>query len=217
MAAGRLLVALVLPLAATAFAAEVESSGGGLLRAAGLDTTTRVVAGVVLLDGIIYIQHRVFHAVPVLWRLHRVHHADTDFDVTTGIRFHPIEIAISQGLKLAAIAALGVPPLGVLVFEIVLNGMALFNHANLGLPPALDRVVRMALVTPDMHRVHHSSDPRETHQNFGFNLSIWDRVFRTYTAHAALGDQGMEVGLPDFRAASERRIDKLLTQPFREP
>jgi sterol desaturase/sphingolipid hydroxylase (fatty acid hydroxylase superfamily) len=156
-----------------------------------------------------------FHAVPALWRLHRVHHADLDFDVTTGTRFHPIEILVSAGIKLAAVAAIGAPPIAVLVFEVLLNATAMFNHANAGLPPRVDAVLRWLVVTPDMHRVHHSIVPRETNSNFGFSLPWWDRLFGTYRPQPAAGHEEMTIGIDAFRSPEDLRLDRLLVQPFR--
>jgi sterol desaturase/sphingolipid hydroxylase (fatty acid hydroxylase superfamily) len=204
-----------LPLATVGLAAATHDAHGGLFGLLGLRGAPAVVVGFVLLDLAIWAQHLVFHRVPVLWRLHRVHHADVDYDVTLGLRFHPLEIVLSIGIKLAVIAALGVPPLAVLVFEVVLNAAAMFNHGNVRLPGGVDRVLRTVLVTPDMHRVHHSSDPAETHRNFGFNLPWWDHLFGTYTAAPRLGQEGFEIGLPTFRAPREAALDRMLTQPFR--
>ena len=156
-----------------------------------------------LLDLIIYGQHVTFHAVPVLWRLHRMHHADLEFDVTTGLRFHPGEIVLSMLIKLAAVLVLGAPPLAVLVFEVLLNATSMFNHGNVRLPSRLDRVLRLVVVTPEMHRVHHSIDRRETDSNFGFNLPWWDRLFGTYRAQPALGHAGMTIGIDLFRDPRE--------------
>jgi len=152
----------------------------------------------------------------VLWRLHRMHHADLDIDVTTGLRFHPFEILISLLVKIAAVIAFGIPSVAVLLFEVVLNATAMFNHANVSMPAALDRVLRLVVVTPDMHRVHHSILRNETDSNFGFNLPWWDRLFGTYRAAPAAGHQGMTIGLPIFRNPRELRVDRLLTQPFRD-
>jgi sterol desaturase/sphingolipid hydroxylase (fatty acid hydroxylase superfamily) len=174
-----------------------------------------VIATVVVLDLFIYLQHVMFHAVPALWRLHRMHHADLDFDVTTGARFHPIEIVLSMLIKLAAVVVLGAPPVAVLIFEVVLNATAMFNHGNLRLPLAVDRVLRLFVVTPDMHRVHHSIVPAETNSNFGFNLPWWDRLLGTYRAQPAAGHVVMTIGLDDFREASDQRLDRMLIQPFR--
>jgi len=154
--------------------------------------------------------------VPVLWRLHRMHHADLDVDVTTGGRFHPFEILISSVVKIATVVAFGIPAVAVLVFEVVLNATSMFNHSNVAMPPSLDRLLRVAVVTPDMHRVHHSILRRETDSNFGFNLPWWDLLFGTYRAAPEAGHAGMTVGLPIFRDQRELRVDRLLTQPFRD-
>jgi sterol desaturase/sphingolipid hydroxylase (fatty acid hydroxylase superfamily) len=169
-----------------------------------------------VLDLVIYAQHVVFHKVPVLWRLHRMHHADLDVDVTTGGRFHPFEILISSVVKIATVVAFGIPAVAVLVFEVVLNATSMFNHSNVAMPPSLDRLLRLLVVTPDMHRVHHSILRRETDSNFGFNLPWWDRLFGTYRAAPEAGHAGMTVGLPIFRDQRELRVDRLLTQPFRD-
>ncbi len=209
-----LLVRLVFPVAAVGAALWAEGQGVGLF--AGLPFWLAVPSGVLLLDLAIYLQHRVFHAVPWLWRLHRMHHADTEFDTTTGLRFHPIEILLSMAIKIAVVVALGLPAVAVLVFEILLNATALFSHGNLRLPPVLDARLRRVLVTPDMHRVHHSVLRDETDSNFGFCLAWWDRLFGTYRAEPAAGRAGLTIGLPAFRAAGEQRLDRLLTQPFRD-
>ena len=175
------------------------------------------VASVLLLDLTIYLQHVMFHAVPAFWRLHRMHHADLEFDVTTGLRFHPLEILLSMVIKLAAVAVLGPPPVAVLVFEVLLNGTSMFNHGNLRLPASLDRVLRLILVTPDMHRVHHSVLPHETNSNFGFNLPWWDRLLGTYRSQPAAGHAGMTIGIEQFRSPGELRLDRMLVQPFRGP
>jgi sterol desaturase/sphingolipid hydroxylase (fatty acid hydroxylase superfamily) len=171
---------------------------------------------VILLDLTIYLQHVLFHAVPVLWRLHRMHHADLEFDVTTGVRFHPFEILLSMVIKLVVVAALGAPALAVLVFEVLLNATSMFNHGNVRLPAALDRLMRWIIVTPEMHRVHHSIAPRETNSNFGFNLPWWDRWFGTYRAEPAAGHENMTIGIEQFRDPRELRLDRMLAQPFRE-
>jgi sterol desaturase/sphingolipid hydroxylase (fatty acid hydroxylase superfamily) len=209
------LVRLVFPLSATAFALLVEARGFGLLNAWALPAWLAVPAAVIVLDLVIYLQHVLFHAVPALWRLHRMHHADLEFDVTTGARFHPIEIVLSLIIKLAAIAALGAPALAVLLFEVLLNATATFNHANVRLPEVLDRRLRWLVVTPDMHRVHHSVVMAETNSNFGFNLPWWDRLLGTYRAEPAAGQLGMVIGIDSIREPSEQRLDRMLTQPFR--
>ena len=216
VALGTVVVRLVFPITAMGVAMAAEARGVGLIPWLGLPPWAEVLAAVVLLDLAIYLQHVLFHAVPGLWRLHRMHHADLDFDVTTGLRFHPVEIILSMGLKLMVVVALGAPPLAVLVFEVLLNATAMFNHANLRLPAALDRVLRPLLVTPDMHRVHHSVVPRETNSNFGFNLALWDRLFGTYIAQPAAGHTAMTIGIPQFRDPAELRLDRLLTQPLRD-
>jgi sterol desaturase/sphingolipid hydroxylase (fatty acid hydroxylase superfamily) len=209
------LVRLVFPLSATAFALLVEARGFGLLNAWALPAWLAVPAAVIVLDLVIYLQHVLFHAVPALWRLHRMHHADLEFDVTTGARFHPIEIVLSLIIKLAAIAALGAPALAVLLFEVLLNATATFNHANVRLPEVLDRRLRWLVVTPDMHRVHHSVVMAETNSNFGFNLPWWDRLLGTYKEEPAAGQLGMVIGIDSIREPSEQRLDRMLTQPFR--
>jgi len=207
-------VRLVFPTTAVAFALEGERQGWGLLGRAGWPAWAALACSLAVLDLTIYLQHVMFHAVPLLWRLHRMHHADLDFDVTTGTRFHPGEIALSLIVKLAAIAALGAPALAVLIFEIVLNGTSMFNHGNVRLAPRADRWLRWLLVTPDMHRVHHSILPQETNSNFGFSLPWWDRLFGTYRGQPEAGHAGLTVGLPEFRAAKYLRLDWLLLQPF---
>jgi len=211
-----LLVRLLFPIGAIALALLAEARGWGLFNALGLPAWVTVPAGIVLLDLAIYLQHVLFHAVPALWRLHRMHHADLEFDFTTGIRFHPIEILLSTGIKLAVVAALGTPAVAVLIFEILLNATSMFNHGNVELPARLDRVLRWIVVTPEMHRVHHSIKPRETNSNFGFNLPWWDCLFGTYRDQPEAGHVGMSIGIEQFRDAREQRLDRMLTQPFRD-
>jgi sterol desaturase/sphingolipid hydroxylase (fatty acid hydroxylase superfamily) len=210
-----LVVRILFPTGAVGLALLAEAKGWGLLNIWQVPAVAAVLLAVVILDLAIYLQHVMFHAVPALWRLHRMHHADTDFDVTTGARFHPIEIALSMVVKLAVVAALGAPAVAVLVFEVLLNATSMFNHANLRLPPAADRVVRWLVVTPDMHRVHHSVNAFETNSNFGFNLPWWDRLFGTYRDQPAAGHEGMVIGVSQFRDPGEQRLDRMLTQPFR--
>jgi sterol desaturase/sphingolipid hydroxylase (fatty acid hydroxylase superfamily) len=210
------LLRIVFPTAAVGVALLAEERAWGLFNAVALPPWAAVVLAVVVLDLAIYFQHVMFHAVPVLWRLHRMHHADLDFDVTTGARFHPIEIVLSMAIKMAVVAALGAPALAVVIFEVLLNATALFNHGNVRLPESLDRALRWLVVTPDMHRVHHSIAPAETNSNFGFNMPWWDRLFGTYRAQPAAGHQGMTIGIRQFRDARELRLDRLLTQPFRD-
>jgi len=208
------LVRVLAPGAAIAVAMTAAGSGWGLLNALALLGWAAIAAGIALLDLAIYFQHVMFHAVPALWRLHRVHHADLDFDVTTGARFHPIEILISTAIKCAAIAALGAPVISVFVFEMLLNATAMFNHANASLPQRLERWLRWLVVTPDMHRVHHSVRYEESSSNFGFNLPWWDRLFGTYRARPRLGHDAMTIGVDAFRSPQDLRLDRLLVQPL---
>ena len=214
VALNTLLLRLVFPAAAVGLALIGEQRDWGLLNNLGAPTWVAIALSVLLLDLAIYGQHVMFHAVPALWRLHRMHHADLDFDVTTGARFHPIEILLSLGIKLAVVAALGAPALGVLIFEVILNATSMFNHGNVRMAPRLDRVLRCFVVTPDMHRVHHSVIPRETNSNFGFSLPWWDRLLGTYRAQPAAGHQGMTIGIEQFRAPRDQRLDRMLAQPF---
>lgn len=209
------LVRLAFPVVAVALALAAEAQGWGLLQVFVMPIWLGVVLALLALDLAIYLQHVMFHAVPTLWRLHRMHHADLEFDVTTGLRFHPAEILISMGIKLAVVAALGPPAVAVLIFEVLLNATAMFNHANIRLPLGLDRLLRLIVVTPDMHRVHHSSDPRETNSNFGFNLPWWDRLLGTYVPQPALGHDGMEIGLTQFRERRELWLHRMMWQPMR--
>jgi sterol desaturase/sphingolipid hydroxylase (fatty acid hydroxylase superfamily) len=189
--------------------------GWGLFHLLALPYWAALVLGVIALDLTIYGQHVVFHHVPWLWRLHRMHHADLDIDVTTGARFHPLEIVLSLAIKMAAVAALGVPAEAVVIFEVLLNATSMFNHSNVALPPRLERIARWIVVTPQMHQVHHSIERAETDSNFGFNLPWWDRLFRTYRAAPRAGEAGLVIGLPIFRDITELRVTRLLTQPFR--
>jgi sterol desaturase/sphingolipid hydroxylase (fatty acid hydroxylase superfamily) len=210
-------VRLLAPGAAIGVAVLAETNGWGLLHAFALPDWVEVVFAVLALDLAIYGQHILFHRVPLLWRLHRVHHTDTDFDVTTGTRFHPVEILLSLGIKCAAIVLLGAPPLAVLIFEVVLNVTAMFNHANARLPDTVDGWLRWLLVTPDMHRVHHSVVSREMNSNFGFNVPWWDRLFGTYRAQPLAGHLVMRIGVEGFDAPEEVRLSRLLVQPLHEP
>ncbi|MET0085623.1 MAG: sterol desaturase family protein [Sedimenticola sp.] len=210
------IVRLLFPTAAIGVALFAQQQGWGLFNHLQVPPWIAVVASVVILDFMIWLQHVVVHAIPLLWRLHRVHHADLDYDVTTGARFHPIEILLSMLIKFAVILLLGPPVLAVVAFEIILNAMAMFNHGNIRLPAALDAVLRMLLVTPDMHRVHHSVEDDETNSNFGFNLSIWDRMFGTYKAEPRDGQLGMTIGIHKFRDPAEvDRLPGMLMLPFR--
>lgn len=205
---------VVFPITAVQLAIVVNEKGWGIFHAGGLPYWLTVVLSIVILDFIIYLQHVMFHAVPTLWRLHMVHHADLDYDLTTGMRFHPIELLISMLIKFSAIVVLGAPALSVIFFEIILNGMAMFNHGNFYLPLGLDRILRLFLVTPDMHRVHHSVFPSETNSNYGFNLSWWDRLMGTYRAQPRLGHTEMTIGLNQFRDPSKLNLWWMLILPI---
>lgn len=209
------LLRLLAPAGAVGVALWAEARGLGLFPALGLPFWVAAPLAVVLLDLLIYAQHRVFHAVPLLWRLHRVHHADPELDASSGLRFHPVEILLSLGVKAAAVVALGAPPEAVLAFEVLLNATSMFNHANVAIPGWLDRPLRWVLVTPDMHRIHHSEIREETDSDFGFCLSWWDRLFGTYRAEPRLGQLGMVIGIEGWREDAEQRLDRLLAQPFR--
>ncbi len=209
-----LLVRLLFPVTAIGVALLAQQHQWGLLHHTALPTWAAVAVAFVLLDLAIYFQHRLFHAVPVLWRLHRMHHVDTEFDLTNGLRFHPLEIMLSMLIKFVVIVAIGAPAAAVLIFEVMLNATSIFNHANARLPLALDRRLRWFVVTPDMHRVHHSVHRQETDSNFGFNLPWWDRLFRTYRAQPQDGHSAMQIGLPEFRNPKWLRLDRLLLQPW---
>jgi sterol desaturase/sphingolipid hydroxylase (fatty acid hydroxylase superfamily) len=211
-----LLVRLIFPMGAVAIALAAEARGWGLFNVFRVPAWVAVPAGVILLDLGIYLQHVLFHAVPALWRLHRMHHADLAFDVTTGVRFHPVEILLSMIIKLGVVTALGAPALAVLVFEVLLNATSMFNHGNVTLPQGIDRILRWVVVTPEMHRVHHSIKARETNSNFGFNLPWWDRLLGTYRDQPEAGHLGMTIGIEQFRDPAEQRLDRMLTQPFRD-
>jgi sterol desaturase/sphingolipid hydroxylase (fatty acid hydroxylase superfamily) len=211
------LIRVLLPTTAVALAVLGAKRGWGLFNNLPFPSWVEVVASVVILDAAIYLQHVMFHAVPALWRVHRMHHADLDFDVTTGARFHPIEIGLSMLLKFGLVVTLGAPALGVLSFEILLNATSMFNHGNLRIPVRFDRYLRWLMVTPDMHRVHHSIVVTETNSNFGFNLPWWDRLLGTYRDQPAAGHDGMTIGIEQFRDARELRIDRMLLQPWRGP
>lgn len=206
---------ILFPAAAVGIAFVAQARGWGLLHAVPAPGWLQILVAIVLLDLVIYAQHVLFHRVPLLWRLHRMHHSDLELDVTTGIRFHPLEILLSMLIKLAVVVAIGAPAAAVLLFEVLLNATTMFNHANARLPPRLDRVLRRVLVTPDMHRVHHSTLVAETNSNFGFNLPIWDRLFGTYHAQPAAGHQRMTIGVADMRDPADLRLDRMLWQPFR--
>lgn len=210
-----LLLRLLFPAAAVGVAVFAGQQGWGLFNYYHLPLLLSATVSVILLDGIVYLQHVMVHAIPLLWRLHRVHHADLDFDVTTGARFHPLEIIFSMLIKFAAILLLGPPVLAVVIFEILLNATSMFNHGNLRLPVKVDRVLRLFVVTPDMHRVHHSIEDDETNSNFGFNLPWWDRLFGTYKAQPDAGHEGMTIGIDRFRDPTKvERLPGMLLLPF---
>jgi sterol desaturase/sphingolipid hydroxylase (fatty acid hydroxylase superfamily) len=211
-----LVVRLLVPTAVLGAALYAAGHGIGLFHTLNLRLSIAAVLGFLILDLAIYAQHVVFHRVPWLWRLHRMHHADLDIDVSTGLRFHPVEILISIAIKIAVVMAFGIPPVAVILFEVVLNATSQFNHSNVRMPSWLDRMLRLIVVTPDMHRVHHSVDRAETDSNFGFNLPWWDQLFGTYRPQPAKGHDSMTIGLPAFRNPRELRLDRMLTQPFRD-
>ncbi len=210
------LLRLLFPITAVALAALAAERGWGILNQLEWSLGLKIVVAVVVMDLVIWIQHVLVHAVPVLWRLHRVHHADLDYDVTTGARFHPIEIVLSMLIKFATLLVLGPPVVAVVIFEVILNAMAMFNHGNIRLPQALDGVLRLFVVTPDMHRVHHSREEDEANSNFGFNLSLWDRLLGTYRAEPRKGQQGMEIGIEGYTQADEvNTLQGMLSLPFK--
>ena len=210
----RLMAALAVPVTAIAAAFYAEAHQIGLLNQAAWPAWVKLVIALVVLDLAIWAQHWVSHKVQLLWRLHQVHHADRDIDVTTAVRFHPIEIGLSMLWKIVVVVPLGASPFAVFLFEVILNACAMFNHANIALPQWLDRILRLLIVTPDMHRVHHSVLRREHDSNYGFNLSIWDRLFRTYTAQPEAGHQGMTVGLNPYQSEAPARFGWSLWLPF---
>jgi len=207
VAINTVMLRLVAPLGAVGVALFAESLGWGLFQYIDVPGWVAILLSVVLLDLAIYLQHVMFHAVPLFWRLHMVHHADLDFDVTTGLRFHTVEILLSFGIKAAVVLLLGAPEVAVLAFEVLLNATSMFNHSNIRMPVAVDRILRWLVVTPDMHRVHHSVYVRETNSNFGFNLPWWDRLLGTYRDQPTKGHIGMTIGLSEFR--DEQIADRL--------
>lgn len=210
-----ILLRLIFPAAAVGMATFASEQGWGLFNYFQLPLAVVIILSVVIMDLIIYLQHVMVHAVPALWRLHRVHHADLDYDLTTGARFHPLEILLSMLIKFATIVVIGAPVVAVIIFEVILNAMSMFNHGNVGLPPVLDRVLRWFVVTPDMHRVHHSIEDDETNSNFGFNLSWWDRLLGTYRDQPRAGHLGMTIGIRNFRTTKQSSwITGLLLMPF---
>tara|TARA_R110001592_G_scaffold363396_2_gene687667 strand:- start:83358 stop:84179 length:822 start_codon:yes stop_codon:yes gene_type:complete len=209
-----LLLYLAFPVLAVGIAFVVTEHHWGLFNLLGVPALTSILLFVILFDLAIYWQHRLYHKVPLLWRLHRMHHSDPDFDVSTGIRFHPLSIILSMLIKMLVIVSLGPPPVAVLLAEIMLNVTTMFNHGNIHLPTKFDSLLRLFVVTPDMHRVHHSVEPEETNTNFGFSFPWWDRLFNTYRAQPHAGHEAMEVGVRGFQDARAQYLHKLLAQPF---
>jgi sterol desaturase/sphingolipid hydroxylase (fatty acid hydroxylase superfamily) len=214
VAVDRLAARFLVPFTVIGVAVAAEARGWGLFNNITLPGWLAVSLSIVALDLVIYLQHVMFHAVPLLWRLHMVHHADLDFDTTTGVRFHTFEIVLSLGIKAAAVVLLGAPALAMLIFEVLLNATSLFNHGNVRLPAGIDHVLRLVVVTPEMHRVHHSVRARETNSNFGFNLAWWDYLFGTYKAQPADGHEEMTIGLAQFRDVWVDRLHWMLLLPF---
>ncbi len=212
---GTVLLRVVFPLAAVGVAAIAQAQNWGLLHLISLPRWQTLVLSIVGLDFAVYLQHVLFHALPTLWRLHQVHHTDPDFDVTTGVRFHPLELLLSMAIKIAIVGFLGTPVIAVLIFELLLNATSLFNHGNVRLPVRVDRLLRWMIVTPDMHRIHHSVIPQESNRNFGFNLPWWDYLFGTYQQHPSAGYQKMGVGLAEYQHdARVEQLPWLLILPF---
>ncbi|RUO60223.1 sterol desaturase family protein [Pseudidiomarina insulisalsae] len=218
VAINTLALRVLIPAGAIGAAVWAEHQQFGLLQQVSWPFWLHAVIGFLLLDCAIYWQHRILHQVPLLWRIHRVHHADTDFDTTTGLRFHPLEILLSMLLKIAVVAVFGIGATVVLIFEIALNATSLFNHGNVALPRRLEGPVRALIVTQEMHRIHHSQIPRETNSNYSFNFSIWDRIFRSYTATPKKGSDGIDIGLKEYPANSDStHLRFILAIPFRQP
>ncbi|MGY0797519.1 sterol desaturase family protein [Lysobacter sp. A286] len=209
------LVRLAFPLLAVVLATRVHARGGGLFGLLDWAPWLEISLAVLLLDAAIYWQHRLLHVIPLLWPLHRVHHSDIAFDVTTGVRFHPLEIGLSMAIKLGLVVALGMHPAAVVIFEVLLSAASLFTHADFAFPPRLDRSLRVVIVTPSMHRIHHSVRREETDSNYGFNLSLWDRLFGSYCVRAAEPERSMPIGLSQWRDPAELGLGALLLQPFR--
>ncbi len=215
LALGTVAVRSVFPLAVVGVAAIAEEQRWGLFHAISLAHWQTVALSILCLDFAVYLHHVLFHALPTLWRIHKVHHTDLDFDVTTGLRFHPFEILLSLGLKIAIVLLLGTPVIAVLIFEVLLNATSMFTHGNVWLPSQLDRLLRLFVVTPDMHRIHHSAILDETNSNFGFNLPWWDYVFGTYRSRPSVDHKEMIIGLADFQ--KDLRVEQLhwmLVLPF---
>jgi len=215
--ADALVVRLLFPVLPMTLAATAQAKGWGLFNLLGIAGWIELLTGLLILDLVIYLQHRLFHRLPLLWQLHRMHHTDLDLDVSSGTRFHPFEIALSLLIKMVVVLLFGIAPLTVLLFEILLNATSMFNHANLAIPPAIDRWLRLILITPDLHRVHHSVIPRETDSNFGFSQPWWDRLLGTYRDQPSEGHARMTIGLREYRNQNELSIWRLLRIPFETP
>ena len=215
VAVNTVILRFLFPLAAVGMAISASANGWGVFNLFELPFWLEVILAIVLLDAAIFLQHLLFHAVPTLWKVHRMHHADLDFDVTTGGRFHPVEIVLSMLIKLFVVSMLGAPPIAVIFFEILLNATATFNHGNIRLPMSVDGALRLFVVTPDMHRVHHSIIPGEMNSNFGFSLPWWDYLFGTYRAQPEAGHERMTIGINAFREPIDQRLDNMLIQPFK--
>lgn len=205
---------LLFPILATGLAILAQERSWGLFNNIQISNEFEVILSLLMMDCVIYLQHAMFHAIPLMWRFHRMHHADLDLDVTSGIRFHPIEIILSMWIKFAVILLVGPSIITVILFEVILNVTAMFNHGNIYIPVKLDRVLRWFVVTPDMHRVHHSVIAKETNTNFGFNFPWWDHIFGTYCDQPIKGHHDMTIGLRQFRCPANLHLHKLLTQPF---
>lgn len=217
IAVNTIVLRLVFPAAAVGFAYWAERKNIGLFHWLELPVLVELLLSIVLLDLAIYGQHVAFHKVPIFWRLHRMHHADLELDVTSGTRFHPAEILASMGIKFLVVVGLGAGPIAVLIFEILLNATSMFSHSNIRLPTSMERVLRKIIVTPSMHRVHHSVLRNEHDSNYGFNLSIWDRIFGSYREQAIAGSDNLKIGLDQFQNPRELRLDRMLVQPLRRP
>ncbi|MEN6621868.1 MAG: sterol desaturase family protein [Smithella sp.] len=211
---GTILLRLIFPLFPVGFALICAKKGWGLFNYYHFPFSITLIAGIILLDLTIYLQHMAFHLTPVFWRMHKVHHIDQDIDVTTGLRFHPLEFMVSMIIKLTAVGIIGAPVLSVLIYEISLNGTTMFNHANLNIPQTIDRLIRLFIVTPDMHRVHHSVIVKETNSNYGFNFPWWDRIFGTYRAQPEAGHQQMKIGLNGYHDLKYQQFMPMLIIPF---
>ncbi|PSB01010.1 sterol desaturase family protein [Merismopedia glauca] len=208
------LLRVILPLTAVKMAIISQDYNWGLFNVVSIPVWASILLSVIILDCLIYWQHVSFHKIPLFWQLHKVHHADLDFDVTTGLRFHPLEIILSMGIKILAVILLGCPPLAVVIFEVILNASSMFNHSNIYIHPPLDKFLRLWIVTPDMHRVHHSNIPSETNSNYGFNLSWWDFLFKTYRPQPELGHETMNIGLSTFASHKVAYLHWMLALPW---